>query len=519
MNFAERITIDPEDPSKLYVMGGNHDSLLQRSLDGGTTWEELYGDGSIGLRDLEMLSVGGVLFTATVSGVYRWTNGASSVERVLAEPVYELSTSESSVGTVWVLGPAGAWKSMDSGSTWTPIASPTSEPYTISLDVHPTNPLRALAAAQTKGAFVTSDGGMSWQQASGLPDAIVPVSIAYDPLDPRIAYVATGKERGGVWRSTNGGRSWTWSSSGLLAPCPQILFDPTVEGRVWVSRSAAYEGLGVPLRSTDGGASWQPTNLPFLTYRSKISDFCVSPTLSGRVYCIDADPVGAKVWRSLDAGDSWTSITPPYSLNDPELIVEALDGTLFVGSTGRLYRSADLGETWTPVLTGTTVYELVFDPSRPGVLHLIADTYRRSLDGGLTWTALGSGLPTNGPLFGIAIDPLDGKRLFVRPGVLLASDPGLYRSEDGGFTFAPVAPELTGIQVNAVAVDPFVPGRVLVATPANGYWRSEDFGATFSPVNEGLPDMQTMAVAFDPHSPGRAWGGLLVGGIHVWESP
>ncbi|MEL6547340.1 MAG: glycosyl hydrolase, partial [Myxococcota bacterium] len=234
------------------------------------------------------------------------------------------------------------------------------------------------------------------------------------PGDPHVYWVATAA--GGVWRSVNGGRSWSpvfddqpISSIGSIAVAPS---DSNV---IWVGsgeaniRGNVAEGNGI-YRSNDGGNTW------------------------------------AHVWKA--EGQIGEIIVHP---ENPEIVFAAALGSPFGPSEERgIYRTLDGGKTWSRVLhvdADTGASDVCFDPSEPNVLF--AGTWQtrrtpwshtsggpgsglwRSDDGGATWVQLkGGGLPggTWGKV-GVQVAASDSKRVYA---LIEADDGGLFRSDDGG---------------------------------------------------------------------------------------
>ena len=132
------------------------------------------------------------------------------------------------------------------------------------LAIDPLTPT-TLYAGTPGGVFKSTDGGASWS-ASGL---IKPSVLAIDPLTSTTLYAGSG----GVFQSTDGGASW--SASGRLAPWPgavaALAIDPLTPTTLYAG-TVGYspDSLGDLYKTTDGGASWSPAGL-FSTF---VSDFC-----------------------------------------------------------------------------------------------------------------------------------------------------------------------------------------------------------------------------------------------------
>src|SRR3989449_3553889 len=130
------------------------------------------------------------------------------------------------------------------------------------LAIDPLTPT-TLYAGTSGGVFKSTDGGASWS-ASGLINVS---ALAIDPLTPTTLYAGTSVF-GGVFKSTDGGVSW--NATGSL-PGAVFVFDPLTPSTLYAGTvGASPDYLGDLYKSTDGGASWSPAGLfsPF------VSDFC-----------------------------------------------------------------------------------------------------------------------------------------------------------------------------------------------------------------------------------------------------
>jgi photosystem II stability/assembly factor-like uncharacterized protein len=232
---------------------------------------------------------------------------------------------------------------------------------------------------------------------------------------------------GNLYRSTNGGTSFSLSSSGISAGdrncfLPVFLIDPLDSNHMLYGTHRVY-------RSTNAGSSWS----------------AISGDLSN----------GAGAIRALAMAPS-----------DPNRVYAATND-------GNVLRSDDGGATFITLLTGNpgwprTTRELTVDPVSPDTVYLAVasfgvDQVRRSTDAGATWTALDGNLPDE-PVNVVAVDSR------ISPPVLFAgSDTGVWRSIDDGVTWHRYG---TGLSTAAV-VDLLVePGRerLAAATQGRGAW-------------------------------------------------
>jgi photosystem II stability/assembly factor-like uncharacterized protein len=292
--------------------------------------------------------------------------------------------------------------------------------------IPPTAYRDALAQARSIGA----DTGRSAPELAGAKWQLLGpgniggrlIDVAPDPAKPGTVYVAAGT--GGVWKSTDGGATFTsaWSddlpqSMGAL----EIAADGTLyagTGEPDHGGGGSYYGTGV-YRSTDGGASWVSLGL---------AD-------TGAIGRIRIDP------------------------RDPRRILVAAQGRLFdTGGDRGVYLSEDKGATWRQVLDGsnssTGAIDLAINPGNPDiVLAALWDKLRfpdgreyggpgsgayLSTDGGRTWSRIGAPLPaaeSEPGRIGVAFAPSDPRRAYIITNDRIGNLTGFFVSNDAGTTW------------------------------------------------------------------------------------
>jgi hypothetical protein len=224
--------------------------------------------------------------------------------------------------------------------------------------------------------------------------------------------------------------STTWSAIGPMGPISGSAGGQFLKsGRLnFISISPTNSNVlfvGAPCgglwRSTDGGTSWTTNtdNLPV----SGFGDHAFDPTNTNIMYAANGDGDAGdsyctNVYKSTDGGNTWntTGLTFPVSsgVRIRRLIVNPTNSQIVmaVGSMG-IRRSTDGGATWTSVST-TNTYDIEFMPGNSSIVYAGGTTFRRSTDGGVTWATI-TGVPASGTSnrLAIAVTPANPNFVYV----------------------------------------------------------------------------------------------------------
>jgi len=337
----------------------------------------------------------------------------------------------------------------------------------------------------------------------------------------REGWVYIGAAAGGIWRTTDGGRSWeplfdqgNSLSFGALAidpNNPDVLYAATGE---MSNNIDSYLGAGI-FKSTDGGQSWSPIGLTHVGAFSKIE---VHPRNSNFIVAGATKSYGG-FWRSSDGGRTWER-TFIGSVTDVSIHPQDTN-RIAIGVAGRgVYYTTDAGRTWElrssglPSALGRVCVQMA--PSAPDTLYALVEqngsggigAIYKSTDGGRSWQLSYQGQADffNGQGWYNAYIVVHPRN----PNLVLAGGIDIYRTTDGGRTWTNVTYGYSGgnvhVDQHAAVFNPLNPD-IVYAGNDGGMYRSDDAGATWRPINNGLAVTQFYAMAVDQSKPNTNYGG------------
>lgn len=336
--------------------------------------------------------------------------------------------------------------------------------------------------------------GQTWKSL-GPPGGDVR-TLATAPGDPSRVFLGTAD--GHIFGSDDSGSHWKLlgrASSRLDAVITAIVVDPRNTNVVYAS-SWARDGAsgGGVFRSSDGGRTWAPAGLSgesvrALALASSDPDVLVAGTLDG-------------IYRSRDASKTWERISPEHHEELRNLDSLAIDPhdplTIYAGTFHLPWKTTDGGRTWHPIHDGmiddSDVMSLLIDGRQSERIYASACSgIYRSEDAAKQWRKI-QGIPyTARRTYAIAQDP-------QRPSsVYAATSEGLWVTSDSGMTWRLATPD--SWVVNAVVVSEG--GRILIGTEELGVLSSDDEGEHFRDANAGFEHRQILALGVDAQKPGR----------------
>jgi photosystem II stability/assembly factor-like uncharacterized protein len=316
------------------------------------------------------------------------------------------------------------------------------------------------------GIWKTTNAGVTWTPIFDHEPGVSIGAIAVAPSDPKIIYVGTGESDirsdlasgDGVYRSTDGGKSWRNVGLRDTRQISRIVVDPQNANVVYVGALGHAYGpnneRGV-YKSSDGGEHWTrvldhgpETGVADLAMANDHPNLLFAATWNAhRPPWSTYAPVGGAgsgIFHSQDGGNSWTRLTGsglPEGNWGRSAVAVSPDGKRVYaliddGKKSGLYRSDDGGDSWAlknsdARLTSRAWYfgNITIDPQNPDVWYVPNVALYRSEDGGQTISIV-RGAPGGDDYHQIWVDPKDSSRM------ILASDQGTSISVDRGRTWS-----------------------------------------------------------------------------------
>jgi photosystem II stability/assembly factor-like uncharacterized protein len=359
----------------------------------------------------------------------------------------------------------------------------------------PGNPAIVYSASGSGGLFRSNNGGVTWEAIFDHQTTISIGALAISPTDPNVVWVGTGESNvrnsvsfgDGVYKSTDGGKSWKNTGLRDTETISRIVIDPSNTNHVLVSAVGhpfgPNEQRGVFV-TNDGGATWKKTL--YVDDEHGAVGLEIDPANPQIVYAglwhFDRKPwtytSGSEkggVFKSTDGGNTWRKLTnglpsllgrigikvAPTNSNEVYVIAESKEGTLF--------RSHNGGETFEKIsdereLVGRAYYftDMRVAPDSAEHIMVLADALLESSDGGRHFRRMSPRI--HGDLHALWIDPKDVRRIWQ------GNDGGLAVTYDGGKTWEQVNNIPLGqfYHVSADERRPFY--NVTVGMQDNGAW-------------------------------------------------
>jgi photosystem II stability/assembly factor-like uncharacterized protein len=537
------VTLDPLNPDVIYVTAstdygfltlGGSTGEIHRSLNGGLSWE--FVSDAMGFQNASPSQVA-IAIPYDPARPRRFDQDGDSLSDVIVVGAWT-GPADPPVG--------GIWRSEDEGRTFTHLALKECNITALRAFAGDANVL--FAATYEGQVYRSEDLGDGWSDITGNMPLAHLSDLVVHPADRNVLYVTTGwvqADEPPVWKTTDGGQLWHPASGRLDAAkvggFPKILIDRFDPNTLYVTTVGAPADKGGVYKSTDGGNNWRlmparlvlPDRRPYFWFQFE-GGFMIGQAIDGRLFAGDDG-----VWRypngdMTDGLDHWEPATIGIgNVHVNTIEVDPFDPTVLYQGIHDFgpYKSVDgglsfhriLGNGW-PVTVdnyvwngpyysnyekcrlpcssicdeegwigvgGTTDFvisrqdsNIVYSAFGSGSGRSERGGVNKSTDSGQTWQPVGFQLedgfdlnPESCVPYGfrhLAIDPTDDDIVFAAMEMPLTGTGKLYRTTDGGMTWSEVhsaSDYVTGIEVSAFDPD------LVVFTTRPGVYKSQQGGA------------------------------------------
>lgn len=504
---VQKVLFDPVNPQRLLAFTGarrgrtaaNPSTRLgevYESLNGGESWALLQTISS-GFHILHAAwgnAAGSVLYAATSDGFFRSTDSGANWAKVTsglpAGQIGWVAVNNADGNTLWVTAPDdGIFKSTNGGLSFSPSNGgtlPTGTAQNWRVVESASNDPSVVYAANftgTQGIWRSPDGGQSWTKASFTNGSPFPIYGDVDCLaiSPFVENQVFGGTATTIWRTADG-LSWSdvtstslgnnaWRGTGLSGQCPNdFKWNPHAPNEAMMCAWDAGKFL-----SRDNFASWKfggggrGLGLPDWGGIMDVAFTRVTGEGNGVIYLVQSQAGDNRIYRTNSGGNSWTRCTDPTTSGNYLSIYAHPTETnrVWVVRNSAIYASTDSGSSWTQA--GAEAGSVRVLTGRPDGSELFAGGAGvfRSSDGA-TFASLG--FPRNG-VTRIRLDPVSSGRLYV----VNRSDSnsayrGLHRYDSGTWTTLLRDGTSTTAKLLAdVAIDPARNDRIVVCSNEDPY--------------------------------------------------
>jgi len=330
--------------------------------------------------------------------------------------------------------------------------------------VHPTDPGTWYVGIGSGGVWKTVNAGTTWTPIFD-DEAVYSIGdVTLDPSNPNIVWVGTGENNGGrhiafgdgVYKSLDGGKTWKKMGLSSSEHIGDIIVHPDDSNTVWVSsQGPLWSGGGERglFKTVDGGKTWR--NVLEGDEWTGIGSVAIDPSNPDKLYAakwqrqrsvatlVNTGP-GSGLYTSDDGGETWEKMTtglPKEHMGKSSIAVSSIDPNVVYAAIelnqrkGGFWRSSDKGASWEKMSdivgggTGPHYYQEIFvDPDTFDMVYMSSNLSSFSMDGGKTWDTMN-----------LKNRHVDDHAFAFHPNdpdfILVGSDGGLYESRDNMATW------------------------------------------------------------------------------------
>ncbi|MEP7195617.1 MAG: T9SS type A sorting domain-containing protein [Saprospiraceae bacterium] len=336
------------------------------------------------------------------------------------------------------------------------------------IEMHPSDQKTIYAGTATGGIFKSIDFGINWKPIFDQESSLSIGDIAISATNPNLLFAGTGEANAGggsttydgtgVFKSTNGGNSWTFSGLEKIKNTGRVIIDPKNDQTIYVAGMGDLYGnssdRGI-FKSTDGGSNWQ--KVLYVNDSTGGIDLVINPQNTNILYAAMWERVrrinrrtyggiSCNIYKSTNAGQTWLKQgngLPVSNSNSGRIglsIAESNPNILYAiysdktGYFDGIYKTTNDGNSWARVNDqslsnmfasyGWWFGRIKIDPTNPNKVYAIGYELHKSTDGGNSWNDIGANIHVDH--HSIYPHPLNSKS------IVLGSDGGVFTSKDEG---------------------------------------------------------------------------------------
>ncbi len=533
------LAINPTNPSIMYLATGDGDANdtysigVLKSTNGGDTWSTTGLNWAVtnsrSIREILLHPENpDIVLVATSNGVYRSINAGVSWTQEQTGNFRDIEASKAfGSNTFFASTSTEVFKSTNSGDTFTSVYTVTgSNRIELAVTNANTDYIYALASLSTdsgfKGLYRSTDGGTSWSTMSTTPNILgysengsgaggqgwYDLCIAADPLVANTIYI------GGVntWKSLDGGVTWTlnnfWYS--LNNGIPAVHADK--HSLDFQNNTTLWIGCdGGAYVSTNGGTSWTDKSNTLVI--SQMYRLAVSQTDTKVITGLQDNGTKlrstAGVWSDVIGGDGM------------ECQINRTNSNIMYGAiqNGELRRSTNGGSSWTDIqntIPGApggswiTPYEL--DPTTPSTIYAGYAQLYKSTNQGTNWTSIGNTtqLGTSNKTI-LRVAPSNSNFIYT------GTSSAIYKTADGGISWNKIS--LPGTDISMLEIHPTKPNTIWVVrrnyTAGAKVYRSIDGGVSWNNISGTLPNLPVNCIVHNNDLAESLYIGMDVGIFYI----
>ena len=526
------IAIAPSDPNIVYAATGDGDAKdtytigVIKSTDGGKHWA------STGLTQpiesqrlvykvLVHPTNKNIVYATTSLGIYKTTDGGTNWTKKRPGLYRDMEFKPGSPNTIYFATSTFIMKTTDGGSTFNKLSlTLATSTHRLEIAVTPNDPnyIYVLGGKKSTNAFGgiyrSTNSGTSFTTMATTPNLMgwksngtdikgqswYDLALAVSPINKNIVFT------GGVniWRSTNGGTSWSinthWQGSGapyVHADVHGLEFSPHNATTLWACTD------GGAYTTTNNGTNWNAKNNGLQIgqiYRLGASTTVANKILTG--WQDNGSSLLSNSWNKVIGGDGM------------ECIIDYNNNNIMYASIyyGAIFRSANGGTSWNPITNSITekggwVTPYVMEANNPSILYAGYVNVFRTINKGSTWTKI-SNFPSNyEPINALAVAPSNSQIIYI------SSPQGPKKTINGGTSWT----NITGLGsgVTYFAIHPSNP-NILWAT-FGGYnfskkvMKSTNGGQSWTNITNTLPNLPVNCIVYENNTANGIYIGTDVG--------